>query len=211
MLDDRRRTPARRAARRGVSLRRKPASSTRRGRSAQTHAEDSWLDPRRGRPHRMALRSRRTPKANIAIADSEMGRSDVDPQIAAVELAPVPEAHPPRHRRRHRGLQVARPHPARCASAAPAVRCILTKAAQQFVTPLSAAAWPGDKVYTDLFIADGRGRDGPYRARRATPTLVVVAPATADLMAKMAQRARRRPRLDRAARHRQAGARSRRR
>ena len=45
------------------------------------------------------------------------------------------------------------------------VRCILTAAAQQFVTPLSARALSGDKVYTDLFDRDRRGRDRPYPAR----------------------------------------------
>ena len=43
------------------------------------------------------------------------------------------------------------------------VRVVMTPAAKQFVTPLSAAALSGDKVYDDLFIADRRSRDGPYR------------------------------------------------
>ena len=44
------------------------------------------------------------------------------------------------------------------------VHCILTEAAKQFVTPMSVAALSGEKVYDDLFLADRRDRDGPYRA-----------------------------------------------
>jgi phosphopantothenoylcysteine decarboxylase/phosphopantothenate--cysteine ligase len=66
-----------------------------------------------------------------------------------------------------------------------AVRCILTKAAQHFVTPLSAAAIVGDRVFTDLFDASSEFDVGHIRLARETD-LVVVAPATADLMAKMA-------------------------
>ena len=61
----------------------------------------------------------------------------------------------------------------------------MTAAAQQFVTPLSVASLSGDKAFTDLFSLDRRGGDRPYRIvpRRR---LLVVAPATADLLAKMA-------------------------
>ena len=65
-----------------------------------------------------------------------------------------------------------------------AVRCILTKAAEHFVTPLSASAIVGDRVYTDLFDAGSEFDVGHIRLARETD-LVVVAPATADLMAKM--------------------------
>jgi phosphopantothenoylcysteine decarboxylase/phosphopantothenate--cysteine ligase len=66
-----------------------------------------------------------------------------------------------------------------------AVRCILTKAAEHFVTPLSAGALLGEPVFTDLFDARGEFDVGHIRLARETD-LIVVAPATADLMAKMA-------------------------
>jgi phosphopantothenoylcysteine decarboxylase / phosphopantothenate---cysteine ligase len=66
------------------------------------------------------------------------------------------------------------------------VRCVLTRAAQQFVTPLSASALSGGRVYTDLFDPDGEFDAGHIRLARDCD-LIVVAPATADLMAKMAQ------------------------
>src|ERR1700710_2943998 len=66
------------------------------------------------------------------------------------------------------------------------VRCVLTKAAQQFVTPLSASALSGGRVYTDLFDPDSEFDAGHIRLARECD-LIVVAPATADLMAKMAQ------------------------
>jgi phosphopantothenoylcysteine decarboxylase / phosphopantothenate---cysteine ligase len=65
------------------------------------------------------------------------------------------------------------------------LRCILTPAAQHFVTPLSAGAILGDRVYTDLFDAASEFDVGHIRLARECD-LVVVAPATADLMAKMA-------------------------
>jgi len=67
-----------------------------------------------------------------------------------------------------------------------AVRCILTKAAEQFVTPLSAGALVGERVFTDLFDPAGEFDVGHIRLARETD-LIVVAPATADLMAKLAQ------------------------
>ncbi|MGE0061759.1 MAG: bifunctional phosphopantothenoylcysteine decarboxylase/phosphopantothenate--cysteine ligase CoaBC [Xanthobacteraceae bacterium] len=65
------------------------------------------------------------------------------------------------------------------------VRVILTKAAQQFITPLSAGAIAGERVFTDLFDADGEFDVGHIRLAREAD-LIVVAPATADLMAKLA-------------------------
>ena len=65
------------------------------------------------------------------------------------------------------------------------VRCILTAAAQEFVTPLAAGALAGGQVFTDLFDPDSEFDVGHIRLARDTD-LVVVAPATADLMAKMA-------------------------
>ncbi|MBV9985364.1 bifunctional phosphopantothenoylcysteine decarboxylase/phosphopantothenate--cysteine ligase CoaBC [Bradyrhizobium sp.] len=66
------------------------------------------------------------------------------------------------------------------------VRCVLTRAAEQFVTPLAASALSGERVYTDLFDPDSEFDAGHIRLARDCD-LIVVAPATADLMAKMAQ------------------------
>jgi len=66
-----------------------------------------------------------------------------------------------------------------------AVRCILTKAAEHFITPLAAGAIVGERVFTDLFDPAHEFDIGHIRLARETD-LVVVAPATADLMAKLA-------------------------
>ena len=63
---------------------------------------------------------------------------------------------------------------------------MLTKAAQQFVTPLAASALSHERVYTDLFDPESEFDAGHIRLAREAD-LIVVAPATADLMAKMAQ------------------------
>src|SRR6201999_245791 len=65
------------------------------------------------------------------------------------------------------------------------VRCVLTEAAQQFITPLAASAISGEHVFTDLFDARSEFDAGHIRLARDCD-LIVVAPATADLMAKMA-------------------------
>src|SRR5829696_9508167 len=65
------------------------------------------------------------------------------------------------------------------------VRCILTDGAQRFVTPLAAAALSGQKAHTDLFDRDDEAEIGHIRLAREAD-LVVVAPATANLMARMA-------------------------
>src|SRR4051812_6105642 len=65
------------------------------------------------------------------------------------------------------------------------VRCILTAAAQEFITPLSAGALSGERVFSNLFDADSEFDVGHIRLAREAD-LMVVAPATADLMAKMA-------------------------
>lgn len=67
-----------------------------------------------------------------------------------------------------------------------AVRCILTKAGAEFVTPISVGSLSGDTVYTDLFSLTDEAAMGHIELSRSAD-LVVVAPATADLMAKMAQ------------------------
>jgi phosphopantothenoylcysteine decarboxylase/phosphopantothenate--cysteine ligase len=65
------------------------------------------------------------------------------------------------------------------------VRCVLTKAAQHFVTPLAASALSHERVYIDLFDPESEFDAGHIRLAREAD-LIVVAPATADLMAKMA-------------------------
>src|SRR6202042_464674 len=65
------------------------------------------------------------------------------------------------------------------------VRCVLTKAAQHFVTPLAASALSHERCYTDLFDPESEFDAGHIRLARDAD-LIVVAPATADLMAKMA-------------------------
>lgn len=65
------------------------------------------------------------------------------------------------------------------------VRAILTKAAQQFITPLSVGALSNDHVLTDLFDLNDEREIGHIRLSRESD-LIVVAPATADLLAKMA-------------------------
>ncbi len=65
------------------------------------------------------------------------------------------------------------------------VKCVLTKGGEEFVTPLSIASLSGNQVYNDLFSL----REGAY-IEHITLTreadLVVVAPASADIIARMA-------------------------
>ncbi len=65
------------------------------------------------------------------------------------------------------------------------VRVILTRGGAQFVTPLSVSTLAGEKVFMDLFDLDDESEIGHITLARSAD-LVVVAPATADLMAKMA-------------------------
>ncbi|RDV07209.1 bifunctional phosphopantothenoylcysteine decarboxylase/phosphopantothenate--cysteine ligase CoaBC [Sphingorhabdus pulchriflava] len=65
-----------------------------------------------------------------------------------------------------------------------AVRCVLTKGGSQFVTPLTLGALSEDKVYTDLFDLKDEAEMGHIQLSRQAD-LVVVCPATADLLAKM--------------------------
>jgi phosphopantothenoylcysteine decarboxylase/phosphopantothenate--cysteine ligase len=66
-----------------------------------------------------------------------------------------------------------------------AVRAVMTTAAHHFVTPLSVASLSGKKVYTDLFSLTDDAAIGHIELSRDAD-LVVVAPATADLLGKMA-------------------------
>ena len=81
----------------------------------------------------------------------------------------------------YKGLELIRRLKDRGAS----VRPILTQAGAQFVTPLSAGALSGERVLSDLFDLDDEHEIGHIRASREAD-LIVVAPATADLLAKMA-------------------------
>lgn len=63
------------------------------------------------------------------------------------------------------------------------VTAVLTKAGSEFVTPLSVSALSGNKVYQDLFDLTEEAEMGHIELSRASD-LIVVAPATADLMAK---------------------------
>ena len=66
------------------------------------------------------------------------------------------------------------------------VSAVLTQAAKHFVTPLSVASLSGEKIHDDLFSLTDEAEMGHIELSRAAD-LVIVAPATADLIAKMAQ------------------------
>jgi len=66
-----------------------------------------------------------------------------------------------------------------------AVRCVLTAGGAHFVTPLALSALSEDKVYTDLWDLTNEAEMGHIQLSRQAD-LVVVVPATADLLAKMA-------------------------
>jgi len=63
---------------------------------------------------------------------------------------------------------------------------VLTRAGEEFVTPLSVSALAGTKVFRDLFDLTDEAEMGHIELSRSSD-LIIVAPATADLMAKMAQ------------------------
>jgi len=65
------------------------------------------------------------------------------------------------------------------------VRAVLTAAGAKFVTPLSVSALTGEKVFEDLFSLTDEAEMGHIELSRSAD-LIVVAPATADLMAKLA-------------------------
>ncbi|MGY3438967.1 MULTISPECIES: bifunctional phosphopantothenoylcysteine decarboxylase/phosphopantothenate--cysteine ligase CoaBC [unclassified Marinovum] len=62
---------------------------------------------------------------------------------------------------------------------------VMTRAAEEFVTPLSVSALAGEAVHRDLFDLTKEAEMGHIQLSRVAD-LVLVAPATADLMAKMA-------------------------
>ncbi len=65
------------------------------------------------------------------------------------------------------------------------VRCVLTQAGEKFVTPMALQALSGEKVHTDLFSLTDESEMGHIELSRSAD-LVVVAPASADILAKMA-------------------------
>ncbi|NVJ98518.1 MAG: bifunctional phosphopantothenoylcysteine decarboxylase/phosphopantothenate--cysteine ligase CoaBC [Alphaproteobacteria bacterium] len=65
------------------------------------------------------------------------------------------------------------------------VRGVLTAGGQEFITPLSVASLTGDECYTDLFSLKDEAEMGHIRLSREAD-LILIAPATADLMSKMA-------------------------
>ena len=74
------------------------------------------------------------------------------------------------------------------------VQVVMTRAARQFITPLTFAALSGQKVITDLFVAEGGGNGEAnlesaieHIAVAQRTDLLVVSPATADILAKFAQ------------------------
>ncbi len=64
------------------------------------------------------------------------------------------------------------------------VKCIITKAGEQFITPLSITALSQNKAYTDLWSLDEAAMEHIELSRESD--LIVVAPASADIIAKMA-------------------------
>lgn len=81
----------------------------------------------------------------------------------------------------YKSLELIRALQKRGASVVP----VMTRAAAEFVTPLSVAALSGNKVYQDLFDLTDEAEMGHIELSRSAD-LVIVAPATGDLMAKMA-------------------------
>ena len=71
-------------------------------------------------------------------------------------------------------------------AAGAAVTPVLTGSAKEFVTPLSVAALAGEKVHSELFDLTSEAEMGHIELSRSAD-LILVAPATADMMAKMAQ------------------------
>ncbi|MEC7028826.1 MAG: flavoprotein, partial [Pseudomonadota bacterium] len=65
------------------------------------------------------------------------------------------------------------------------VRCVLTKGGEQFVTPMSVSALCEHPCYTDLFSLKDEAEMGHIRLSREAD-VIVVAPASADFIAKMA-------------------------
>tara|TARA_B100000676_G_C18078729_1_gene849556 strand:+ start:1227 stop:2438 length:1212 start_codon:yes stop_codon:yes gene_type:complete len=66
------------------------------------------------------------------------------------------------------------------------VRCVLTKAATKFITPLSVSVLSEEKVFSDLFSLTDENEMGHIQLSRESD-LIVIAPATANILSSMAQ------------------------
>src|SRR6476619_5671069 len=161
------------------ALRGEPQRVTRRGKGAVIFVrEDEWLKLSRDADQKP---SRAPERANIAdriaaIMDP-IGGVDFDAGLAGKRILLVIGGGIAAYK----SLDLIR----RLRERGAAVRCILTKGAQQFVTPLAAAALAHERAYTDLFSLTEESEMGHLRLAQASD-LVVVAPATADILAKMA-------------------------
>jgi phosphopantothenoylcysteine decarboxylase / phosphopantothenate---cysteine ligase len=119
------------------------------------------------------------------------GKTEISGSLALSRISPTPGAALPGARRvlliigggiaAYKSLDLIR----RLRERGTAVRAIMTNAAHEFVTPLSVGAVTGASVFTELFDARSEFDVGHIRLARDCD-LVVVAPATADLLAKMA-------------------------
>jgi phosphopantothenoylcysteine decarboxylase/phosphopantothenate--cysteine ligase len=133
----------------------------------------------------------RTILRQVAALESEAARQGAAPAAGAAERAQLDRIPAPGTRRvlliigggiaAYKSLDLIR----RLKEHGLAVRCILTRAAQEFVTPLAAGALSAERVFTDLFDPTTEFDVGHIRLAREAD-LIVVAPATADLLAKMA-------------------------
>ena len=133
----------------------------------------------------------RTILRQVAALESEAARQGAAPPGGAAERAQLDRIPAPGTRRvlliigggiaAYKSLDLIR----RLKEHGLAVRCILTRAAQEFVTPLAAGALSAERVFTDLFDPTTEFDVGHIRLAREAD-LIVVAPATADLLAKMA-------------------------
>ena len=121
----------------------------------------------------------------------------VDPQTLGITALPAVKSGRPHAPKRHgaailmivgggiaayKALEVSR----RLQDHGITVTGVMTKAAQQFITPLSLSALTAQKTYTDLFSLTDEAEMGHIQLARKTD-LVVVVPATANLMARAAQ------------------------
>src|SRR4051794_3522475 len=161
------------------ALRGEPQRVTRRGKGAVIFVrEDEWLKLSRDADQKP---SRAPERANIAdriaaIMDP-IGGVDFDAGLAGKRILLVIGGGIAAYK----SLDLIR----RLRERGAAVRCILTKGAQQFVTPLAAASLAGSRAHTDLFDREDEADIGHIRLARDADA-IVVAPATANLMAKIA-------------------------
>src|SRR5215203_335445 len=157
------------------ALRGEPQRVTRRGKGAVIFVrEDEWLKLSRDADQKP---SRAPERANIAdriaaIMDP-IGGVDFDAGLAGKRILLVIGGGIAAYK----SLDLIR----RLRERGAGVRCILTKGAQQFVTPLAA----GSRAHTDLFDREDEADIGHIRLARDADA-IVVAPATANLMAKIA-------------------------